>query len=197
MTFSDIFKLAASILVSTGIASVIIFGMSNWLGKVWANRILEREKNKFRQELEELRVKLKHESEEKLSTLECELGIFREKFLKTHQDKLQIYRLIVDIVSSFLGNFQAYMVGKFPREEAEIQVLVFNKERLKAYGYLSMLAPQKVMDSYDSLVDELLNMLDGKPYDWPSIRDLSLKMANAIREDLGVDSAPISYRGKR
>lgn len=48
----DIIKIGTSILTSLGGASLIILAFSSWLGKIWANRILEAEKNKFSAELE-------------------------------------------------------------------------------------------------------------------------------------------------
>ncbi|GHF94021.1 hypothetical protein [Thalassotalea marina] len=44
MNWEDVFKIITAVITSVGAAGVIIFGLSNWLGKVWANRILEREK---------------------------------------------------------------------------------------------------------------------------------------------------------
>lgn len=41
-----------------GGGSVLIFGMANWLGKVWANRILEKEKSKYSKEIEKYKSEL-------------------------------------------------------------------------------------------------------------------------------------------
>ena len=40
----DIISIAAAILGSVGAAGAIILGLSNWLGKVWANRLIEKDK---------------------------------------------------------------------------------------------------------------------------------------------------------
>ncbi|HCO95908.1 MAG TPA: hypothetical protein DIU00_18555 [Phycisphaerales bacterium] len=40
----DIISIAAAILGSVGAAGAIILGLSNWLGKVWANRLFEKDK---------------------------------------------------------------------------------------------------------------------------------------------------------
>ena len=55
------FELAGAILFSVGSAGAILFALSSWLGKVWASRILERERN--------------------------ELSILKETFLKEHNEK--------------------------------------------------------------------------------------------------------------
>ena len=45
MNWDDIFKIVAASLASVGGAAVIMFGLSSWLGKVWASRILQKEKS--------------------------------------------------------------------------------------------------------------------------------------------------------
>jgi hypothetical protein len=52
MSWDQAFKLAASILASTGVGAVIIFGLSSWLGKVWANRILEADRLRYQSALD-------------------------------------------------------------------------------------------------------------------------------------------------
>jgi hypothetical protein len=52
MNWDQAFKVVASMLASVGGAAVIIFGLSSWLGKVWANRILEADKLKYQSALE-------------------------------------------------------------------------------------------------------------------------------------------------
>ena len=48
----EIFMVAGAILGSVGGASLLIMGLSSWLGKVWASRILEKDKLKYQSELE-------------------------------------------------------------------------------------------------------------------------------------------------
>lgn len=50
----EIFKIALTILGSVGTAGAIIFGLSNWLGKVWASRLIESNKAKVTADLEHL-----------------------------------------------------------------------------------------------------------------------------------------------
>jgi hypothetical protein len=55
MSWSDTFQLIFGIFASSGIAVAIMFGLSSWLGKVWAGRILQTEKVKFEKELERIK----------------------------------------------------------------------------------------------------------------------------------------------
>ena len=47
--------IAFTILGSVGGSAVVIGSLSNWLGKVWANRILEQDKKKYQEEIELLK----------------------------------------------------------------------------------------------------------------------------------------------
>ncbi len=62
MSWYNIFKILIAVFGSVGGAGIIIIGLSSWLGKIWANRILEKEKKehqkdieKYKSQLEELR----------------------------------------------------------------------------------------------------------------------------------------------
>lgn len=85
--------------------------------------------------------------------------------------------------------------GKPPSEEI---IEKFYVTRLRAYGYLAMLAPQSVMDQFDILIDNLLDILvDGKKMPWSEIRKRALNLLNAAREDIGLSDSPIQYNGHR
>lgn len=57
----EIFEIAGAIVASVGGAGVIIVGLSSWLGKVWANRLLEDEKAAHNKELEEYKERLQEQ----------------------------------------------------------------------------------------------------------------------------------------
>jgi len=59
----EIFKISGAILASVGGAAAIIFALSSWLGKVWANRILEKEKLAYSSELERIKNQLHTDAE--------------------------------------------------------------------------------------------------------------------------------------
>ena len=52
MDWADVFKIVTASVASIGVAGGLIFALSSWLGKVWARRILDREKNELDRELE-------------------------------------------------------------------------------------------------------------------------------------------------
>ncbi|WP_024593464.1 MULTISPECIES: hypothetical protein [unclassified Pseudoalteromonas] len=63
MSIDDIFKISGAIIASVGGSALLIAGFSTWLGKVWANRILEKDKLKYTSELEAIKSELQRESE--------------------------------------------------------------------------------------------------------------------------------------
>lgn len=63
MGMVEIFKISGAILASVGGAAAIIFALSTWLGKVWANRILEKDKLAYSSELEHIKNQLHTDAE--------------------------------------------------------------------------------------------------------------------------------------
>lgn len=181
MDWADVFKLITASIASIGVAGGLIFALSSWLGKVWARRILDREKNELDRELE---------------AKKRELDIFKDTYLRTHNDKLVIYRAVIDSVAKLLAAFDAHQSGRLQPPQAAEAFDLFNQQRLQVYGYLGMLAPQPVMDAQDKLIDQLLKISGGSAsYEWEEIRRLAIAFINEVRIDVGIDKAPISYNG--
>jgi hypothetical protein len=80
MELSEMFKLVGAILVSLGGGAAIIFGFSNWLGKVWANRLMEKEKATHARELESLRNQLTQDTESYKVKLKKSEFIFQKEY---------------------------------------------------------------------------------------------------------------------
>ncbi len=197
MTWSDIMGIVAASILSLGGGGAIVIGFSSWLGKIWANRLMEVERARHAQALVKLQSELRHESEAALSALRTELETYKEKHLKGFSDKLTIYRLVTDVIIDLLANLDIIRAsGELP-PDAAARFDKFNRGRLQAYGYLSMLAPQSVMDAMDALIDHLILIAHGQePYSWPAVRGLALNLINESRKDVGIDPSPIEYRGK-
>ncbi len=75
MTVDDVVTICSSVIIGLGGGSIIIWRLSNWLGKVWANRILAEDKLKYTQQLEIVKNELGRASQEyliKFSSLHAE-----------------------------------------------------------------------------------------------------------------------------
>jgi len=196
VNMDTIFQVAFAVIGSVGGAAVIIAGLSSWLGKVWAERLMAKEKAQHDRELEGLRSELRIKTEQQILEVNHWFSIQKETFIKHHNDKLDIYRSVTDMLSEIIRELEAVSyAGKPP--SAEI-IEKFYVTRLRAYGYLAMLAPQSVMDQFDILIDNLLDILvAGKKIPWSEIRKMALNLLNAAREDIGLSDLPIQYNGHR
>jgi len=181
MDWDEVFKVILAALASIGGGGVIVFALSSWFGKVWAKKILANEA---------------HELNTKLEATKTQLEVIKNKTLRFQNDKILTYRLVVDVVSKLLADFDATELGSLSTEEADKSFHIFNQNRIQVYGYLAMLAPQTVMDAQDELMDYLLQIAeDTAHYEWKKVRELALRLLNEIRIDIGIDSHPISYNG--
>ncbi|MBA3014284.1 MAG: hypothetical protein KKD63_16740 [Proteobacteria bacterium] len=182
MEWEAVFKLITASIASIGAGGALVFALSSWLGKVWANRILGNEKHKLESELEKTK---------------RELDVIKETTLKFQNDKILTYRAIVDVVARMLSSFDSHQMGRLRTDEAGSRFDEFNEQRLRVYGYLAMLAPQSVMTAQDKLMDYLILIAGGSvDYDWHKVRELSINLLNEIRKDIGIDKSPIEYGGE-
>ncbi|HCM2158247.1 TPA: hypothetical protein N3B91_004300 [Vibrio parahaemolyticus] len=190
-------KIGATIIAALGGSGAIILGVSNYLGKIWANRLMVKEKAEHDRELEKLRTELHQESQQNLAKLNSEIEIYKQTQLREHNDKLLIYRATIDLVATMLAKVEMIVLRnkqQLTAQEAE----QFETERLKIYGYLAMIAPQEVMDANDVFIDQLLAVVfDGKSVSWEVIRSKALNLTNAMRKDIGIDKSEASYNGER
>lgn len=194
MTLTELAELAAAVLISLGGAGAVVFGFSSHLGKVWAERLMTRERATYDRELAELRNRLENQTKEQLAALEMGLSIFKDKHLRGFHDKLATYRKVIDLIAEVLGDFDRCQETKRPLPAERFDAI--NRERIKAYGYIGLLAPQSVMDAIDGLFDHLLLIAHGKsPYEWAKVRELALDLLNEARKDVGIDDSQIFYRG--
>ncbi len=80
MSIDDMLSIVAGIIVSLGGGAAIVFGFSSWLGKVWANRLMEVEKAKHVKELERLRNEFVQDTEHYKIKLKKSEFIFQKEF---------------------------------------------------------------------------------------------------------------------
>ncbi|MEK6805267.1 MAG: hypothetical protein AABY95_01285 [Pseudomonadota bacterium] len=196
MSLGDVMTLVAASIVALGGGGVLVLALSSWLGKVWAERLMESARAAHEQSLEALRSSLHRDNETVLSQLRTHLDVAKEKHLSGHDDKIRIYRLVVEVVSDLLADFDRHSRQALPPDQAAQSLDRFNRGRMKAYGYLAMLAPQTVMDAADVLFDDLMLVSNGTlRYEWPRIRAHILRLLNSVRADIGFDATPIEYKG--
>ena len=187
----------AVILVSTGGAAAIIWKLSGFLGRVWAERLMVQERARHDQEIEQLKSRLRLDTETQLEEVRRLLDLARDVQLRHHNDKLTIYRSAIDMIAEIIHQLEEVATGRRPAPDQDA-IRRFAIQRLQAYGYLAMLAPQTVMDSFDAMIDTLVEVIhENREVTWQEVRQLSLGVLNAVRADLGIDGDEIAYRGWR
>jgi hypothetical protein len=101
ITVDQIVTICISIVTGLGGGAVIIWALSSWLGKVWANRILEKDRLRYSRELEVVKTELGRASQEyliKFSSLHAERGtIIRDLYKKL----MSAQRLVESILKRF------------------------------------------------------------------------------------------------
>lgn len=87
MRIQEILYTASAVIASIGGSSILIIGLSSWLGKVWANRILEKDKLNYSSELEKVKSNYITELEEYKSQLEKS----KMQFLRYSEHQFTLY----------------------------------------------------------------------------------------------------------
>lgn len=193
MSLEEVFKFVGASIFSVLPAGAVIVALATWLGKVWADRILARETNELKRQLSESQ----HKLDISLKQAERELDFLKDSRVRIHNDKISIYRGIVDLVAKVLASFDAMETSDAPVEEIKLQLHSFNEQRIRLYGYTAMFAPQAVMDAQDALIDHLLLVAHRQvPYVWSEVRELALRLINEVRSDVGIDKSSIVYNGQ-
>lgn len=195
MSFQDIL----SYIVNLNIPSVFIVaagGIGGWLGKIWVSKKVEKYRSTSETELAKLKSDLERSGQQEIEGLRYELNALQQKEFKGFQDKLAIYRMVVDLLSDFLSDLS--YCHHLNEEIPSPKIKDFDRLRMKSYGYISMLAPQSVIDAHEDLVEIVFDILEKKQeFDWVKIRVRCLALLNAVRIDLGLNSEPVVYNGNR
>lgn len=190
--------LTGVILGSLGGGGVIVFGLSAWLGKVWADRLMASEQAKHAERLKSLEADLRHQVDTSLAVVKAQLDLQRGKHEKAHADKLACYDYVIARFSKLFGALNGIVANPAAGQIFAGAFQEFHEVRFEIYGKMALVAPQPVLDAYDTLVNHLLDALEqqGVP-DVFETRRLSLVWINAARLDLGVDPSPVEFRGRR
>lgn len=125
----EIFELAGAIITSIGGSAVIMLGLSSWLGKVWANRILEDEKKKHVLEIEDFKSKLSRDIAIANSIIDKSMHVTKLQYDKEFSIYLEIWEKLADCVVSTKELYPTYENRPVDEEELEN----YNKEKYSRF----------------------------------------------------------------
>lgn len=193
MNTEEIFQIAAAIIASLGGSALLLGAFSHWLGSLWAKRMLQDERAKHEQSLLELKTK----NEAALEDLKAQIDTLKQKELSRHFDKLAIYKDIIHIVSEMLRELEAVATQKQKSISPEVEHS-FALNRNKAFGYISLVSCQDVLDKYNEMIDFFISIIyDGVDATWEEMREKAVSMLNAMRLDLDIHEGDVLYQGSR
>jgi hypothetical protein len=196
MDLPAIIESAAAALAALGGGGLIVGSFSGFFGKLWADKMMAADRAAHEKQLEELRADLLRKNADELERLKAEIDLQKDKLAGAHQDKLTIYRAVIDLVIDAV--LEAELARAGVGQTSIEKWMRFEALRLRAYGQLAMLAPQPVMDAYAALTDYFLDVKEAKhEYSFGRVRELGLALLNEVRRDLTIDPTPIAYRGTR
>lgn len=130
LNWEDIFKIVTAVLGAVGSASAIMFGLSSWLGKVWASRILQKEKAALDRLSYEHQVKFSSLHEKQAEVIAETYSLVRDVYNRVakfscHNGNTQENRIKVEDSINNLTNY-------YPRRRIFISYDVANKvDRLR------------------------------------------------------------------
>jgi len=176
MNIEQAFEIAQAVLLSVGGASIILFMLSNWLGKVWANRMMVNERAKHASDLAELTSKLKKEAEHNNHLLMQKIALYKEA-----------------------ANPVIELIVKAQHEPLTLSDLqAFDKDRLSTTALLAMFAPSNVFNEYNNMIDYIYDSVEEKqPWSFDIFRGKALIFLSEVRRDIGLYNDNLSYSGTR
>jgi|ERR1035441_3371278 hypothetical protein len=177
MGLENIATVVLLLLSSVGGGGAIVLGLSSWLGKVWANRLMEQEKARYRRDLEEFKADLQRKSDLAAQTLREKLSLYKEATLP-----------VIELIA------EAY--SKEALQAVELKE--FEKKRLATTVLLGMFAPQSVVWAHDTMIAYLHGCLEQKQqFTWEEFRGLGLNFVSEMRRDIGLHTDGLVYPGPR
>jgi hypothetical protein len=87
MDFESTINLFGAVIVTLGGSSAIVFGLSSWIGKIWATKLMEKDKSKYIKEIETL----KNELQTKMTKMEHFHKISEQTYQSLFNAKIATY----------------------------------------------------------------------------------------------------------
>jgi hypothetical protein len=158
MTVTEILETGASIIAGLGGGGAIVFGLSDYLGKVWADRALEKQ----RQENAKLNLEFTHQlglvTERAKSALQILAAEHQVRFAKLHERRAEIiwalYASVQDacLVSERFILFDGYKADKEKQQETYPQINRRFLELLSAVEKNRICLPESLCASLENTV---------------------------------------------
>lgn len=154
MEIKEVFDIAGAVLASLGGGSAIVLAFSSWLGKVWANRILENEKAEHSKDLEQYKRELSEELEKVKSLNDKALYVSKAQYDNEYRIYLEIWSALNEAI--VYSKLLYPITESTPEDKEEKQKFKVEKyknfaEKYNSYSFLiDKYAPFYKKEFYDS-----------------------------------------------
>jgi len=135
MDVNEVFQIAAAVIAAVGGASLIVVGASAWLGKVWANRLMQEDIAKHNEVLANLNSNLKK--------LEAEHQV---RFSRLHEKQAEVIATLYDRLYHFNGSLQRLLFEyqhREIREDLDRKFYLNKREEWKLVPGIHTLRPEE------------------------------------------------------
>ena len=175
MELTSALNLVTSVILSVGSSSALILGLSSWLGKVWANRILEKDKAKFQNEMEIIKSnhlkdienlksehlksieEYKNKFQAKIKTIEQFHQISQSTYEKLFQQKVETYTNLMKEKTEYIKTINEDEL--FESNNRQIFFLSFFSNISKIIDKNRLYISNKLSNCYDDLYKKISPIL--------------------------------------
>lgn len=112
---SEFWLMILGIIGSVGVGGSIVAGLSSWLGRVWADRLMAKETAKFREDLEHLTKQLERKNYVSKVRFDAEFAIYQE-----------LSKAFFDLIIAQNNLFTFYKLDSLPSDPSE-KIEVYKK----------------------------------------------------------------------
>lgn len=149
----EIFEIAGAVLVSLGGAGAVLFTLSGFLGKIWANRIMEKEKAELDKDIEKYKNKLDTELQRLSFANDRAIHVSKNQYEKEFQFYTEIWESLIELTNRTLNLFP--LMENVPKDQEELKKFKIVKydEYMKAYNQYLLLS-KKYLPFYNEDISQ-------------------------------------------
>ena len=177
MNLNELSQISGNILTSLGGGGIIVFALSGWLGKVWANRLMAKETKLHNEDIAKFKDQLQ-------TTADC--------YAHNYRNKIELYKEALTPIIEFVIK----MHGSNKPTQEEINKI--ESTRFATTALLGMFATAAIFDEYNGIIDYLYDAFEDKQvWSFPEIRNKTLSFLSLVRKDIGLYVDDLHYTGTR
>ena len=176
LDIQTLLQISGTIIATLGGSAVLILGLANWLGKVWANRLMAKEKAEYARELASLRNKFTMDTESYKVQLKKSEFIFEKEYEAASQfvslnksflpsyshpgmDRYEVCDHLAHNSARIEGELAEYFAKHGAILSSEVKQLITYAEEIAGESQYEFIGPE-VPKNANTAADKLLIKLD-------------------------------------